>query len=341
MTAQCADELSVCRILAVTRKPNAPSFEQRIAAYIDPLALQNVSVDCEVLPASPRGQRAVIGRCRRYDAVWWQRHLLSPWRVPRLRRATKRLVFDFDDPMIYSARDGGRASFARRLRFAVLLNRCDATTAASGYLADMARPYCAHTRVVPMAVDPPAEAVPVSERPGPVQLLWLGSSATQSYLELIQEPLEQIANAHREISMRIVGHAPMTFGDLKIDFRKWSLEEQDQALRQCHIGLCPMPDTVWTRGKCPYKVLQYMAYAMPWVGEAVGENNVTAGPDGASRGLCARGADQWRECLRRLIKDRNLAADMGARGRRYVQEEHNRTTLTRQLAGILRGSSET
>jgi hypothetical protein len=138
--------------------------------------------------------------------------------------------------------------------------------------------------------------------------------------------------------MRIVGHSPMACGDMKVDFRQWSLTEQDRALRECHIGLCPMPDTVWTRGKCPYKVLQYMAYAMPWVGDAVGENLVTAGDDRSPRGFCARGADHWRECVRRLVVDRTLAADMGARGRHFVREQHDRATLARQLAGILRGS---
>lgn len=337
MTAPCDHQIPALRVLAVTRKPDSPSFEQRIAAYIDPLSMQNIHIDCEVLPTSTRGQGAMIDRCGQYDGVWWQRHLLLPWRVPRLRRAAKRLVFDFDDPMIYSARAGGHASFARRVRFAVLLRRCDATTAASNHLADLARPYCAHANIVPMAVDPPVESVPVSDRPGPAQLLWLGSSATQSYLDLIRPVLEQIGSARRDITLRIVGHVPLTFGDMKVDFRRWSLEEQDLALRQCHIGLCPMPDTVWTRGKCPYKVLQYMAHAMPWVGNAVGENLVTAGNDPSPRGFCVQNADGWRSCLSRLLEDQSLAAAMGIRGRKYVQEKHNRAILTRQLAEILRG----
>ena len=325
------------RILAVTRKPDSPSFEQRVAAYVDPLSSLNIRVDCDVLPTSHRGQVALIDRGSRYDAVWWQRHLLSPWRVGRLRRAAKRLVFDFDDPMIYSAKAGGRASLTRRIRFAALLRRCDAAAAASSTLADMARPYCARVCVLPMAVDSPAEAVPVSQRPGPVQLLWLGSTATQPYLELIRPVLEQIGSTHAEIRLRIVGHTPMTFGRLNVDFRPWSLAEQDNALRQCHIGLCPMPDTVWTRGKCPYKVLQYMSYAMPWIGDAVGENLACAGNDRSPRGLCADSGDAWLACFKSLIEDRELGADMGGRGRHHVQSEHCRHTLTQELARILRG----
>src|SRR5690606_13466323 len=143
---------------------------------------------------------------------------------------------------------------------------------ASEHLAEIARRYCDRVMVVPMAVDAPASVVQIARRPGPLQLLWLGSRATQSYLDVIAPVLAELGRRRPDVMLRVVGHEPVEFGPLKVDFRKWSPQEQEAALRQCHVGLCPMPDTVWTRGKCPYKVLQYMAYGMPWVGSAVGEN---------------------------------------------------------------------
>jgi len=101
-----------------------------------------------------------------------------------------------------------------------------------------------------------------------------------------------VAGLRPGVRLRLVGHEPIAFGGIEVDFRPWSPGEQDLALRECDIGLCPMPDTPWTRGKCPYKVLQYMAHAMPWVGSAVGENlrcGRGARRAGHARAVCRNG----------------------------------------------------
>lgn len=331
------------RILAVTRKQTSASFEQRIANYVQPLRAHDIHVTPRPLPHSWSGQWQALAEAKHYDGVWWHRHLLSPLLLPRLRLCARRLLFEYDDPLTYSARAGGRPSLVRRIRFAAMLKRCDAALAGSSDLAELARPYCQQVVIHPMAVDLP-EAVPDREPADKVELLWLGSRATQPYLELIRPALEQL-----EVTLRLVAHESMTFGSIRVDFRPWSPQEQNAALRQCHLGLCPMPDTPWTRGKCPYKVLQYMAYGMPWVGSAVGENLVTcgiapgraaagAGHDwgGGTRGLCAATTEQWLNALRRLIDDHHLRRRMGQAGRIYVEREHNRSTLTKRLALVMR-----
>ena len=325
------------RVLAVTRKPRSASFEQRIKAYVDPLAARGITIDCLELPHPARGQRRALDRLAGCEVVWWQRHLLAPWWLPRLRRRARRIVFDFDDPLDRSATGGGRRSLTRRMRFALMLRRCDVAVAASPMLADLARPHCPRVHVVPMAVDlpRPRRAPP----PGPVQLLWLGSAATQPYLTSIRAPLERLGAARPDLSLRLVAHASATFGRLTVDHRPWSPREQDAALGACHIGLCPMPDTIWTRGKCPYKVLQYMAHAMPWAGSPVGQNVAMAGAGEDATGLCAADDDQWLGHIERLTSDDALRARLGAAGRRRIEREHDRTILTDRIAAILRAAS--
>src|SRR5690606_9907218 len=116
---------------------------------------------------------------------------------------------------------------------------------------------------------------------------------------------------------------------LQVDFRQWSHAEQDTALSECHVGLCPMPDSLWTRGKCPYKVLQYMAAGMPWVGAGVGENLITAGDAkrGDARGLCANDTSDWVAAVESIISDPQFAARMGTAGHDYVQRHHSRAAL--------------
>lgn len=325
-------DVSPIRLAAVTRKPRSASFEQRVFHYRPALRDAGIEVEPITWPSSQRDQRRAIDALRHFDGVWWHRHLLHPWLVRKLRGACKRLVFDYDDPLIYSSRGGGRSSLARRWRFAAMMRRCDAVITASPWLGAMAEPHGPAIMLLPMAVDMPQPVEPRAQD-DPVQLLWVGSSATQPYLEVLRPALEALGR-DRGVALRLIAHEPMQFGEFEVDFRPWSPDEQDAALRECHIGLCPMPDTVWTRGKCPYKVLQYMSYAMPWVGSAVGENITTAGQ--GERGLCATTTDEWLAALRTLIVDAPKRQAMGEAGRQYILKFHERTRLAERLVQFWR-----
>lgn len=329
------------RILAITRKPESASFTQRVLRYIEPLAALGIDVEYMTLSRSIVCQWRELARGADYDAIWWHRHMLSLWSMPRLSRIGRPLVFDFDDPLPFSSEKGGRPSASRRIRFAGMLRRCSLALAASEHLAQLAQPFCSRVLVHPMAIDLP-ESPPLERPPGPegaLELLWLGSASTQPFLAELRPLLEEVGQAHPGLRLRLVGHEPMPLTHLPVDFRKWSACEEQAALRECHIGLCPMPDTPWTRGKCPYKVLQYMAYGMPWVGSAVGENLTTAGGENADepRGLCAADSQQWRRSLEELVQNAELRRNMGQAARRYIAQHHDRAALTQRLASIWHG----
>ena len=321
------------RIIAITRKPESPSFEHRITRYRKGLTEYGIELTFQTLPRSVRGQWQVLKDMRRYDGVWWHRHLLSPWVSTRLHKGTPPIVFDFDDPLVYSARGGGQHSWSRQILFSRMLRRSSVALAASKSLADLALPFCPSVVEIPMAVDIPTRIEsPVRATNKCLELLWLGTEKTQPYLDLIRRPLMDLGY-RKDVKLRLVAHKPMTFGDLEVDFRPWSANEQTMALQACDIGLCPMPDTVWTRGKCPYKVLQYMAHAMPWIGSAVGENRIMAGSNlKEQRGLCASSNDQWMQMLVQLTQDANLRRTLGNQSYKYVVGNHCRSILINRLA---------
>jgi glycosyltransferase involved in cell wall biosynthesis len=321
------------KILSVTRRPHSASFELRVHRLLPYLAEQGLEITCVVIPRRQRERQELVRSFGQYDILWLHRYLIPPWRLASWRRAARRIVFEFDDPILYSTHGLG---LSRRLKFAWLLRRCDAAVVANEYLASRTRAYCPDVTVVPMAVDVP----PLPQRSGgrgPVQLLWLGGRATMRYLEGLGGVLARLAELRPDIVLRVVGPAALTAGHLAVDYRPWSPPEQDSALRECDIGLCPMPDTRWTRGKSPYKVLQYMASGMAWVGSAVGENIAMAGPPGPeARGLCAGADDEWIDALTSLVDDAALRARLGANGRAYVQQHHSRAHLSATLAEIFR-----
>ncbi|MFA7236347.1 MAG: glycosyltransferase [Phycisphaeraceae bacterium] len=324
-------------VTAITRKPDSPSFEQRVVRYVQPLGERGIEVRIEVLPKGWLRQRAFFRRLPRCDVIWWHRHLLNPLTLGGLTRRPEPVVFDFDDPLPFSAR-AGRVSRVRRFRFARLLLKCRAATAASEYLAGLARPCVADVHVIPMAAEAMAEIPRRPAERGRVTLLWLGSSATQPYLELIRRPLEELGGGVAQsplVRLRLVAHAPMRFGSLPVDYRRWSVTEQEAALRECDIGLCPMPDTPWTRGKCSYKVLQYMGAGMAWIGSAVGENKVMACADSPNAtGHIAPDSAGWSQALRSLVHDPALRQTMGEAGWRYITRDHAPAALADRLAGV-------
>lgn len=323
------------KILAVTRKPNSASFEQRVLNHIEPLAELGVKVTWRKIPSAMAAQRQFLQEAASFDGLWWHRYMLSVWKRNHFKAIRCPIVFDFDDPLVLSSRRGGRPSLTRRMRFATTLRRCDAAFAASTYLRQLALPYCSNIYVQPMAVDLPQQVTERSDDNRPIELLWIGGRSTQVYLPTIGHVLQQLGSQRQDVRLRLVAHQPMTFDPMPVDFRQWSPKEQEAALQECDIGLCPMPDTPWTRGKCPYKILQYMACAMPWVGSAVGENIVAAGEpnsDQPVRGLCASDESQWLNAINRLLDGPQLRHEIGQNGRDYVESEHNRPSVADRLA---------
>ena len=327
------------RVLALTRKPDSPSFEQRVLNHIDPLDRRGVAVQWRYLPKDGREKRQVIRMLGDFDLVWWHRYLIPPFSSGRWRRAARCIVFDFDDPITYSTHGSGRrANLSRSIKFAAFLKRCDAALAGSEYLAGLARRYCPRVLVQPMAVELP-DTLPERRSPaGAVELLWVGSRSTTRFLESLLPVLDRVGELRPSVRLRVVGHREIPPCRMEVDFRPWSRDEQDRALAECDVGLCPMPDTPWARGKCPYKVLQYMAWGMPWVGSVVGESVVAAGGDGADkpRGLCAADSDGWVSALLDLIDNVDLRSRLGRAGRIYVEKNHSRDGLSDRLAAALR-----
>lgn len=325
-------------ILAVTRKPDSASYEQRVLNWIEPLAAHGVVVEPRTWPKRGPARNALLKEMKNVDAVWWHRNVVHPPTAKRVRAAAKRWVIDFDDPLSFSSKRGGRPSWTRRRRFHATVSRADAALVGSAFLAELAKPLVRRVEVAPMAVDLP-DAVPVREpkHGRPVTLLWLGSASTQVYLRGLAEVFAQL-DSNAPLTLRLVGGEPMGFpgSALTVDHRPWSPTEQERALRDADVGLCPMPDTLWTRGKCPYKVLQYMAWGLPWVGSAVGENLVAAGDVPNARGLAVSSTAEWVQAITHLADNNALRHRMGTHGRAYAERVHARGALTQQLVDFWR-----
>jgi glycosyltransferase involved in cell wall biosynthesis len=251
----------------------------------------------------------------------------------------RRLVYDVDDAVWLSGRQtGGHPASvlkgaARKVRW--LAERAAQTIAGNEILAEHLAAYSGRVTVVPSLVDPASYAVRSHEQGEALTLGWIGSPTTAPYLERVASALARLAKeSSRQVRLLVVGGSAAGLAGVEVEKRAWSLAAERRALAEMDIGLMPLEDTPWTRGKCAYKALQYMAAGIPAVADDVGVSAATIG--GAGYAVGDEGG--WLEALRALGEDAGLRARLGEAGRRRVEEEFSPQRWLPTIAAILRGN---
>ncbi len=258
--------------------------------------------------------------------------------LERAAVAGRRLVYDVDDAVWLSGgQTGGHPlaalkGAARKVRW--LAERAEHTIAGNEILAEHLSRYSDAVTVVPSLVDPGSYALRRHEQGEALTLGWIGSPTTAPYLKGVAPVLERLAKSSpRPVRLVVVGGSAPAVGGVAVEERAWAPEAERQALAEMDIGLMPLDDTPWSRGKCAYKALQYMAAGIPPVADDVGVVAETVG----GAGYAVADAEQWLEALGALAGDPGLRARMGETGRRRVEGEFSPARWLPTIAAIVRG----
>jgi len=245
-----------------------------------------------------------------------------PWAEVRLASRAP-LVFDFDDAIFRLHTAGVNRGFAWLKapgKTAALCRLASRVTVCNTFLADYARGHGAAVTIVPSSVDTdrccPAARAP-SARP---VVGWMGSSTSQTYLEAASPMLRALA-ARSPIELRVVSNRRPALPGVPHVWRPWSEASEVEELRAFDVGIMPMPDDEWARGKCAFKALQYMAAGVATVAEAVGANREVI--EHGHNGFLAATAGEWIECVGRLVDNVALRAQLAAAGRRTVEVRYS------------------
>lgn len=263
---------------------------------------------------------------RRYDAVVVHREAL-PLPTAAIERVlgtlARRLVFDFDDA-IYLPQPYSRRPLARFLgspaKFDAIVAAADRVFAGNDALAQRAVRSARDVRVIPSVVDTD-RLRPSGREPGDrIVIGWIGSPSTAHYLEPIVPALREMSR-RPGVAVRIVGAELPEGLEGGGESVPWMLEREVAEVQAFDIGLMPLPDDEWARGKCGYKALQYMACAIPTVVSPVGV--ATQMVEHGRTGLLARTPEEWTRALELLISDRSRRAELGAAARESVVERYS------------------
>ncbi|HEY0428214.1 MAG TPA: glycosyltransferase family 4 protein [Pyrinomonadaceae bacterium] len=263
-----------------------------------------------------------------YDLIYVFREaalLGPPWFERRFARSGIPMVFDFDDAIFqtYRSPSNGYLSYLKFPAKTGEICRLSAhVMVGNQYLADYAGEFNKNVTIVPTTID--TEKYTIAEKDSDAETLtvgWSGSFSTVQHLDTIRDVLQELAQAEK-FRLRVIGSsAEYELPGVEVEAIKWRSETETEDLRSIDIGIMPLPDDLWSKGKCGAKALQYMALGIPTVCSPVGVNS-TIIRDGEN-GFLADGKAEWIEKLKKLIHSAELRKKLGAAGRKTVEESYS------------------
>jgi len=290
-------------------------------------------------------------QCRHYDAVLVSREAIPfgpPWieeLIPILSR--RPLLFDFDDATWVSYRSPTYGALGQLLKFpgktARLIQASQHVFAGNSTLAHFASQFHSRVTLLPTTVNPDLFAPPPRPLAPPFAIGWVGSHSTSQYLRLITQAIIKVTKQIKVNVQIIGGQIREEFANLdpevcQIRQREWKLENEIEEFQRLDVGLYPLMDDDWAKGKCGFKAIQYMAAGVPCIASPVGTNREVI-EDGRN-GLFAESPAEWEGAMIRLLTDLPFREKVIEEGFRTVRERYSMAVHGPRMAGVIRDVCE-
>jgi len=220
------------------------------------------------------------------------------------------------------------------LKFLRTINHCAAVVAGNRFLAGFAEPNCKRVIVLATPVDTAHYRLKDYNAPSDtVTVGWLGVSGNLHYLHRLAPVFQSLAKEFPQFRLKIVSNDFIDIPGVPIVKERWSLETEIDSLRSFDVGIMPLDDTLWARGKCGYKILQYFGVGVPAVASPVGINAEFIIP--GVTGMLASHQKEWLHTLRQLAGDHMLRKSMGLAGYDYLCASHTLEQYVKRYATFL------
>ncbi len=324
------------RILCVYQGPDMPSSRIRVLDMLPHLEKEGVSCQAAPYPKRLLDLRVLTALANGFDLVWLQKRLPSPAHRLFWRRVRAPLVFDFDDAICFrkEPKRGSYHSRTRRSRFERVLRLSRAATCGNEYLASLIPLREMPVLLYPSPVPDDGPQRDYGCASGPLRVGWIGGGGNLASLESIAPALRRV---HREQAfvLTVISDRAFHCEGLEVANVSWSLEGQGEHLAGLDLGLMPLDGaSPFDRGKCSYKVLQYMAAGVAAAADAVGMNREVI-RDGVNGRLV--GDQGWEAILLDLLGGgRERLAPLGAEGRRTVESRYTYAANAGRLGAFFR-----
>lgn len=245
----------------------------------------------------------------------------------------RKIIFDFDDTIFIPLKKS--KVLTEPFRTDAIIKNSDMVLAGNHYLKDYAAQYNKNNFLIPTSINT-KQYKPVKRKENERPIIgWIGSPTNLQYLKLLVSPVDKLSKKY-DFEVRIIGangHEDEVPRFKNLTLIPWKLDTDWQEVSRFDIGLMPLFDTGWGKGKCGFKALQCMTLGIPVVVSATGENNYII-QDGVNGFLC-RDDDDWVQKIGQLIEEKNLRKKLGDCGRRTVEDKYDLEKNTKEIIEIM------
>lgn len=272
----------------------------------------------------------------KYDVVYMQREALpfGPlWFEWICKRLNKKMIFDYDDALFIfkpSSSTPMSDKFKNPQRIPKIFSKVDCVFAGNNYLAEQARQFCNCAKTIVVAEDlskitPRVEHL-VSDK---LVIGWLGSPSTEKYLEFIREPLEKLAGSFDKLELLIIGGGSFKSEIINVRQEQWSLEAENNLLKEFSVGIMPLPLEEWSKGKSGGKARTYMASGIPAVCTDIGYNKelIVHG----ETGFLVETSKQWYDCIFMLLNNAEMRQIISINALEIIKNTYSLNVLAPEL----------
>lgn len=332
------------KVLFLVKSEKTPSSRIRMLDMIPGLRKSGIDCTPEILPGNFFERWNLFKKSSDYDVVVLQKKLLNTIEFAKLRKHSRRLVFDFDDAIYLKNASPSTdfkdyRSYTRMRMFSRTVEKSDLLVAANGILAGKAMEIRKDVKVAiipsPVKVEEILFKTDTEIRETPV-IGWIGTKINLIFLEYISPALRELRKEN-DFILRIISDQEIQLEGIRTEFVKWSLAVQNCGLRDFDIGVMPLSADPFSEGKAAYKLIQYLAAGVPSVCSPVGMNMDFCKDDRYA--LSALRPEDFTRKILLLIRDRELRKSLSENGMRLVREKFDLKTIVESYGNALKKAS--
>ncbi|MCF6155435.1 MAG: glycosyltransferase family 1 protein [Candidatus Brocadia sp.] len=300
-----------------------PASRYRVLQYLPSLQEAQIETHAALFPNSFFQWMKLFSELKDYHTIFIQKKRLWHWQLWYLRRKHIRIIYDFDDAIMFkSPVDGGGRSFKRQRTFARMVRYSDQIIAGNQYLKSKAIPYNKNIDILPTAIDTRKYTTKdYCSSKEKITIGWIGSKSSLPFLKELIPAFDYVASQYKSVELKIICNDFFDCNTMPVIKKMWVLEDENADLQDIDIGLAPLPDHEWTKGKCATKLLQYLSVGIPAVCSPVGVHTEIIKE--GENGFFAASAEEWIEKIGLLIKDKALRERMGMEGKKTVESAYS------------------
>ena len=233
----------------------------------------------------------------------------------------KPYIYDFDDAFYLKYRSGRFKFLSPFLnnKFNKIITGAAAVTAGNRHLVSYAKDFNKNTIYFPTVVDTEVYRMGSKEKVKTLCIGWVGSPSTAPYLKQLIHPLSEFGKKNK-VQLRVIGGDPPEIPNIEVISIPWKESDVVSNINRFDVGVMPLHDDEWSRGKCAFKLIQYMACGKPVIASNVGANRDLISPE---NGFLVNNDEEWIQALEKIKDNPDVLKKLGINSRKTIEESYS------------------